>query len=98
LGTQHCKPINYWRTDPKTHAIKRTKAKVRKAEYRPFVIRAKPPGVDGWYSVLVADLRRALKGLTQAQTVRIGHITIKRSVLYGLLNSKSALTYDPIVE
>ncbi|MHC4072764.1 MAG: hypothetical protein ACYTGS_12160 [Planctomycetota bacterium] len=90
------RPINYWRFDTKKMQDVRTKNKVRLVEDRPVHVPAHQSG--DWYKVLVENLRRALKGTTGAQNIRIGHVTVKRSILYGLLNTKSALTVDPVVE
>jgi hypothetical protein len=88
------KPLYTYRKHGK---IQRNKRKVQLVEDRPVHVPAQR-SLGQWYRVWVKDLRRALKGTTGAQNIRIEHVTVKRSILYGLLNTKSALTVDPVVE
>jgi len=83
-------------TTVKHGKTKRTNRKLRQVEDRPVTVPVKQDGT--WCRAYVKDLRTALKGLTAAQTVRIGQITVRRSVLYDLVDSKSALAADPILE
>jgi hypothetical protein len=91
------RPINYWRFDTKKMRDVRTKNKVRLVEDRPVHVPAQR-SLGQWYRVWVKDLRRALKGTTGAQNIRIGHVTVKRSILNEFINTKGALAVDPFVE
>ncbi len=88
--------IKWTRYDKKKRRKLRTKRKLRLTEDRPRHVPVKQSG--DWHRAMVKDLRAALKGTLQADNIRIGGITVKRSVLYGLVNTKSALTRDPVLE